>query len=725
MMAHVMPGSLASPRALSALLGAALASGFLTPAERSLEAAVYTVAEAGGDFAGIQAALDVAQAGDVIQVRAKAAPYFEKLSFPRSGAADAGPITLEAAPGERPILDGTGLPGANMVLIENRSYVKLIGFEIRNNLGVDDGSGVRILGAGSHIEVRGNRIHDIRGRDAMGITVYGTEPGPISDLVIDGNEIYDCEPARSEALTLNGNVTDFQVTNNFVHDVNNIGIDFIGGETDIQPDPALVARNGVCRGNRVFRANANYGGGAAGGIYVDGGRDIVIEGNVVSGSDYGIEVGAENPGIVTSGIVVRDNLLYANEKVCIIFGGFEARRGRVQGSVFSNNTCFGNDTLADGNGELKISFAEGNLVRNNVFYGTAQNRLLYSDEGNVGNVLDYNLWFTPGAAPAEFVWNGEEYGDFAAYQAGTGQDAHSRFLDPGLVDPAGQDFHVTLASPGVDAGDPAFVAGASETDFDGGTRVTRGAVDIGADEVTVCGDGLLEVPETCDDGNRVAGDGCDSNCTPTGCGNGVVTTGEACDDGNLTGGDCCGATCEPEAAGSRCDDEGACTTGDACDGAGRCVGATAPSPDCRASRRGTLTLRRGKRPSKDRLVWTWAKGTASAHEFGDPVSGRTSFQLCVYDHGGLVHKARARGGRQCGQGPCWTGRRTGYRYRDPSRKAGGLARILLKADAAGRAKLMVTGGGPALGLAILGRPLVAPFAVELRSSEGECWGGTY
>ena len=35
----------------------------------------------------------------------------------------------------------------------------------------------------------------MRGANAMGITVFGTKPTPISDLVIDGNTIFDCEPA--------------------------------------------------------------------------------------------------------------------------------------------------------------------------------------------------------------------------------------------------------------------------------------------------------------------------------------------------------------------------------------------------------------------------------------------------------------------------------------------------------------------------------------------------
>jgi cysteine-rich repeat protein len=59
----------------------------------------------------------------------------------------------------------------------------------------------------------------------------------------------------------------------------------------------------------------------------------------------------------------------------------------------------------------------------------------------------------------------------------------------------------------------------------------------------LCGDGILNGEEVCDDGNRIDGDKCDTNCTPTGCGNGVVTQGEACDDGNQLNGDRCTADC--------------------------------------------------------------------------------------------------------------------------------------------------------------------------------------
>lgn len=58
---------------------------------------------------------------------------FEKLVFPSSGQAGA-PIVLTAAPGPRPVLNGTGVNGANMVFINSRSFVTIEGFEIGNNI---------------------------------------------------------------------------------------------------------------------------------------------------------------------------------------------------------------------------------------------------------------------------------------------------------------------------------------------------------------------------------------------------------------------------------------------------------------------------------------------------------------------------------------------------------------------------------------------------------------
>jgi cysteine-rich repeat protein/parallel beta-helix repeat protein len=669
------------------------------------------------DAASIQVALNAAQAGDTVQVRQGV--YAEKVSFPRSGDATNGFITLTAFPGDAPIIDGTGVSGANLVLIEDRSYLKVIGFELRNNLNVHDGSGVRILGAGTHLEIRDNRIHDVRGNDAMGITVYGTAPSPIDTLTIDGNQIYDCQPYRSEALTLNGNVSNFAVTNNTVRDVDNIGIDCIGGETDIQPDPGKVARNGVVRGNTVLRANQR-GGGYAGGIYVDGGRDITVENNLVVGADIGIEIGAENAGIVAQNVVVRNNVLAQNIRAGLAFGGYQASVGRVQSCRFEHNTTWQNDTSGSGFGELWIQYAENNSVRDNLFVSTAQDLLIESDAGNIGNALDYNLFFSPGAP--QFVWNGTAYAGFAAYRAGAVQDAHSLFTDPVLVDAAGGDFHLTAASPAVDAGDPAFSAALGETDLDGAARVSGPRTDIGADELG-CGNGTTDPGEQCDDGNLVDGDGCDHNCTVTACGNGIVSAGEQCDDGNPDAGDCCSPSCQFESSGAACDDGDLCTNGDACNGAGACVGSATPLAVCRSAPAGAahLTLKGSANAAADSLLWKLGHGDATTvAELGDPI-GATTYRLCIYDASAA---AQPRVAAYLPAGAGWRTAGPGFAYRSRSRLPDGISVAKLRPGAAGQTSLLVKGKGAALSMPDLSG-LAAPVVVQLRRDGGGCWGAHF
>jgi fibro-slime domain-containing protein len=77
-----------------------------------------------------------------------------------------------------------------------------------------------------------------------------------------------------------------------------------------------------------------------------------------------------------------------------------------------------------------------------------------------------------------------------------------------------------------------------------------------------CGNGVIEPGEVCDDGNTVDGDGCNSTCTVQDgrytcmagkpcvltsiCGNKRVESGENCDDGNAISGDGCSSTCQIE-----------------------------------------------------------------------------------------------------------------------------------------------------------------------------------
>jgi len=58
-----------------------------------------------------------------------------------------------------------------------------------------------------------------------------------------------------------------------------------------------------------------------------------------------------------------------------------------------------------------------------------------------------------------------------------------------------------------------------------------------------CGNGIIDIAETCDDGNTITGDGCSAFCQLEVCGNGILDVSEICDDGNTLSGDGCRADC--------------------------------------------------------------------------------------------------------------------------------------------------------------------------------------
>ena len=66
----------------------------------------------------------------------------------------------------------------------------------------------------------------------------------------------------------------------------------------------------------------------------------------------------------------------------------------------------------------------------------------------------------------------------------------------------------------------------------------------------VCGDGILQPGEECDDGNLSNKDGCLNDCLYAHCGDGYIWSGvETCDDGNDSDRDACTNDCQPAACG--------------------------------------------------------------------------------------------------------------------------------------------------------------------------------
>lgn len=452
----------------------------------------------------VQHAADTARAGSTVNVRGGV--YEELVSIKGSGNATDGYITLRSYPGETAVLDAEHFTpsGRSAVLtIQNQSYVRIESFEIRNFHTAEHRLtplGISVIGCGSHIEMLKNNVHHIEqtfdGRDApghgangFGIAVYGTDANtPISELVIDGNEVHHLQTGSSESLVVNGNVTNFRITHNIVHDNNNIEIDVIGFERTA-PDPAVdQARDGVVSGNLVYnitsRGNPAYRNDeSSDGIYVDGGTRILIEQNIMHDVDFGIELASEHKDRATSYITARNNLIYHCHTAGVSIGGYAPDRGRTDHSTVVNNTLYDNDTSGTGSGEFQMQWnMADDIFANNIVYAGPRCLIMLNRsqvEKNQSPVtIDHNLYYCASGARAS-TWAGASatLAGFDKYVESTGNDRHSRFLDPHFVDPAAKDFHLRSDSPALTAGTTGVPVG--EMDLEGSPRVKSGNIDIG------------------------------------------------------------------------------------------------------------------------------------------------------------------------------------------------------------------------------------------------------
>ena len=463
---YTAPADVAKPLAVTVEATAAAAPTATGEASVAVAAVTnrgqtYYVAAAGNDdnpgtaskpWRHIQHAVETAPSGSTILVHGGV--YNELVTITRSGFGPGGFTSLEAVAGQTPVIDGAGLgiPNAQngLITIDNASYIRIVGFEIRNYVSHDAAVpiGVYVEGAGSYIELLSNHIHNIAttlgasAADALGVAIYGTKATPISQLIIDGNELDDLTLGYSESLSLSGNVTEWQVTNNLIHDNNNIGIN-IEGFFGTAPVAYDFARNGLVAGNTVYNItsqhNPAYGDSrGADGIYVDGGAYVTVQRNVVHNADYGLELASEVHGRATTQALAHDNVIYHSYVAGITIGGASSSNGGTSDCVIANNTLFDNDTTQSGSGEFQIQlYASDNVFDNNILFANAQG-LLVNDPAKASAApagLDHNLYdSSAGASGSQWIWRGKTYNSFAAYRAGAGLDAHSKFANPQFVD---------------------------------------------------------------------------------------------------------------------------------------------------------------------------------------------------------------------------------------------------------------------------------------------------
>jgi len=430
---------------------AALILALLLPAQA--QGTTHYVATTGSDsnpgtlsqpWATLQHAADVAQPGDTIYVRA--GEYHEEVTLPRSGAAGL-PITFAAFAGETVWLDGSG---------------KALNYAFD-------------LEGASHITVAGLNMRDYR--SGCIVSWDGSEHVAIRDA-----EFHHC---GDSAISLFQNAHYVTVEDVYIHDS-----DLMGMDCGIGP-----CTNWTLRRVRSIHNGATTGDTAADGIAVENGDNILVEdceasGNAGDGFDF------KSSGTVLRRVIARgnarDNIKLWGEHSSLI-NGLSVDAG-LTGLVLAGGGAY---TVT--NSLIANLTSYGYLVTLGEYGGGAPsslrlyNTIFYNDNPNMGGTLvylapdltfqgDHNLYYNPhredAVICAEFLgacFSAAEIND-GTWAAASGQEAHSRYANPAFGNAAAKDFHLTDASPALDAGAAAW---SPAGDLDGNPRPSGPAPDIG------------------------------------------------------------------------------------------------------------------------------------------------------------------------------------------------------------------------------------------------------
>ena len=212
-------------------------------------------------------------------------------------------------------------------------------------------------------------------------------------------------------------------------------------------------------------------------------RECVFQGNAAGTSGGGLYF-SDSPSLISHSIL-RGN--------SAVSGGAVYLR---TGSALTLRNCELTANIAEGSGGAVFVQSSDVSVLNSTLSGNlaAAGGAIYSSlstsdlRGTIlwGNQADDGAEIRLFAASTATV----NYSDVAGGEAAASVDGTSSLIwgqgnldaDPVFADADAGDYHVTLGSPAIDAGDPAFEPDIDETDLDGDDRVSNDRIDMGSDE---------------------------------------------------------------------------------------------------------------------------------------------------------------------------------------------------------------------------------------------------
>ncbi len=286
----------------------------------------------------------------------------------------------------------------------------------------------------------------------VGIFLSSFNTGPFASPEISGNSIYSLKNYNSNAAA------------------SVLGIGYNGFDQSAGFDNLLVFNNSI-HGLTV----ANPGGNIYG---------IYSSASIASYYNNMIRLGIDLTGDITV--------------PCNIYGIYDASGNKTyyHNTVYIGGKNVGNSTS---NTFAFYSFDSDSSrnVRNNILINNRSNAgaggkhycvsAFGSNPNPAGLTLDYNLYFASGNGGYLGLYNNNNISALNNWQTAVGQDAHSLFTEPCLVDPEGSvpDLHLDECVSGNNPADGSGIMIPSMlTDIDGESRSSLTPTDIGADAIS-------------------------------------------------------------------------------------------------------------------------------------------------------------------------------------------------------------------------------------------------
>ncbi|MFZ4784379.1 MAG: right-handed parallel beta-helix repeat-containing protein [Flavobacteriales bacterium] len=433
----------------------------------------------------VQFAINISQPGDTINIYGGI--YYEYLEVTHDQ------LTIRQASiwDEVIIEPSTGDIVENaLLLIDGKFDITIDGIIFANHM-YNYAQGIYVRGLSGEIAIRNCEVHDIHfssdpnaavneDTNAQAIIIEGTDIVPTTGIEISNCEVYNCRLGYSEGIAINGNVNQFLIHNNHVHDLTNIGIVAIGHEGVGPNASADQASYGEIKGNHVHDCLSPYA--TSGGIYVDGATYISIDGNRCEHNGYGIEVGCEHAGKSASFVTVKNNIVSDNEVAGIALGGYDYpdNSGKIEYVEVRNNTFYKNDFLEDYTGEFFITYMENVEISNNIFYLNDQGVWGYAENQGPGIWVHNNVIYQANNT-VELDWFGTFTESFLEIGSVLALNAGGVYGDPLFVSAEAGDFHIMDGSSAIGMAYQPTELQPGETDFYGEIRLV-GLLDCGADE---------------------------------------------------------------------------------------------------------------------------------------------------------------------------------------------------------------------------------------------------